>query len=166
MAIPRNLANIAPHVAGSSGGITGLTFNATQSASAGANTLDDYEEGTWSPVLTPASGTITANAANDTGAYTKVGRLVTVTGQIVFTSSSASGTITLSGLPFSVANLTETSERFCGNVSLGGFTTGNGLGFVLVDSGTSGSLFTSTAGTPVIAASGSEIYINFSYFTS
>jgi hypothetical protein len=47
MAIPRNLANIAPHVAGSSGGITGLTFNATQSASAGANTLDDYEEGTW-----------------------------------------------------------------------------------------------------------------------
>jgi hypothetical protein len=43
MAIPRNLANIAPHVAGSSGGITGLTFNATQSASAGLNTLDDYD---------------------------------------------------------------------------------------------------------------------------
>ena len=145
---------------------TGITFPATQSASTDANTLDDYEEGYWFPVLTPASGTITVTAGNTKGAYTKVGRLVTVTGDAAYTSSAASGAITLSGLPFSVnTSLDETSERFSGGVFLNGWTTGDGYGAVLVDSGTSGSLRTSISTNPVPDAS-FEIYISFSYFTT
>ncbi len=100
MAIPRNLANIAPHVAGSSGGITGLTFNATQSASAGANTLDDYEEGTWTPAWAfSTSGS--APVVVQYSSYTKIGRLVMVSARF-YTSptSSPTGNATITGLPF------------------------------------------------------------------
>jgi len=59
---------------------TGITFPATQSASTDANTLDDYEEGTFTPTLTGVGGTaITYSAgASDAGYYTKVGNTVTV----------------------------------------------------------------------------------------
>jgi hypothetical protein len=52
-------------------GTGGLTFNGDTAA---ANALDDYEEGTWTPSLTNATGTF----SNDGATYTKVGRIVTV----------------------------------------------------------------------------------------
>ena len=110
MAIPRNLANIAPHVAGSSGGITGLTFNATQSASAGANTLDDYEEGTWTPAFTPASGSYTSlTYSQQNGHYTKIGNMVYALANITVSAvntSGASGDLNITGFPFSLAGET------------------------------------------------------------
>ena len=78
----------------------GITFPATQSASTDANTLDDYEEGTWSATLTPTiSGSITVG--NNTGWYVKVGNLVTV-GVNIFMSSVSSpvGQVQINGLPF------------------------------------------------------------------
>jgi hypothetical protein len=100
MAIPRNLANIAPSVAGNSDGVTGITFAATQSASGDANTLDDYEEGTWTPTITGGSN-ITSLTGVD-GKYVKVGKLVyceaNFTGNI--TSSSAETNFEFA-LPFS-----------------------------------------------------------------
>jgi hypothetical protein len=106
MAIPRNLANIAPHVAGSSGGITGLTFNATQSASAGANTLDDYEEGTWTPVYTGTGGSIGSTAYSfQAGTYTKVGNLVTIGMKLGLTNKGSwTGVVLITGLPFTAAS--------------------------------------------------------------
>jgi hypothetical protein len=53
---------------------TGITFPATQSASSNANTLDDYEEGTWTPVNV---GMTFAGTALYNASYTKIGRLVT-----------------------------------------------------------------------------------------
>jgi hypothetical protein len=53
---------------------SGITFPATQSASSDANTLDDYEEGTFSPSATPASGSFTT--VTQSGNYTKVGNVV------------------------------------------------------------------------------------------
>jgi hypothetical protein len=82
----------------------GITFPATQSASTNANTLDDYEEGTWTPVIT--DGTNNATMATGNGAtYTKIGRSVTVNG-CCFTSSlgSVTGVVKISGLPFTVAS--------------------------------------------------------------
>jgi hypothetical protein len=58
---------------------TGITFPATQVASANANTLDDYEEGTWTPTYVASTTdftSITYQAQN--GTYTKIGRLVIV----------------------------------------------------------------------------------------
>ena len=80
---------------------SGITFSATQSASSNANTLDDYEEGTWTAAFVPStSGTITMN--NATGTYTKVGRVVTLNGNLTVTSvSSPVGYLQITGLPFS-----------------------------------------------------------------
>jgi len=79
---------------------TGIAFPATQSASSDANTLDDYEEGTWTPVVTSQSGSITSYTA--TGTYTKVGRIVTIYSNIQVTNiGTASGQLFINGSPFS-----------------------------------------------------------------
>jgi hypothetical protein len=56
----------------------GIAFPATQSASSNANTLDDYEEGTWTPTLSYASGTSGVIHIGQSGSYVKVGRAVHV----------------------------------------------------------------------------------------
>ena len=71
-----------------------------------ANKLDDYEEGTWEPTLQGTGGdpTVTYNA--DTGgSYTKIGRMVYLTGAIRWSSApnGGSGTAMIGGLPFTNA---------------------------------------------------------------
>lgn len=79
----------------------GITFPATQSASTDANTLDDYEEGTFTPVDGSGAGlTLTVNAAT----YTKVGNMVTVFMDISYPTNSNSTGPVMSGLPFTVGN--------------------------------------------------------------
>ena len=80
---------------------TGIAFPATQSASSDANTLDDYEEGTWTVTATPStSGSITLSGSTNTGSYIKVGRMVTVmAGVNVSALSSPVGKISIN-LPF------------------------------------------------------------------
>jgi hypothetical protein len=86
----------------------GITFPATQSASSDANTLDDYEEGTWTPVLTFATpGTVSVGYQTREGFYTKIGRFVHFSCFIslnAFTKGTASGNLRVSGLPFTVQN--------------------------------------------------------------
>jgi hypothetical protein len=65
-----------------------IIFPATQSASTDANTLDDYEEGTFTPTVTFQSGSATYTSS---GTYTKVGRLVLCHVRITITSAGASG---------------------------------------------------------------------------
>ena len=81
---------------------SGITFPATQVASSNANTLDDYEEGTWTPV--PAGGTTagTYTLGDITGHYTKVGRQVTVICAIYAISFTGIGDFYITGLPFTV----------------------------------------------------------------
>ena len=76
----------------------GIAFPATQVASSDANTLDDYEEGTWTPHI---SGTATYTA--QAGVYTKVGRLVTATFDITILLRGTGDIATVSGLPFSAS---------------------------------------------------------------
>jgi hypothetical protein len=88
-----------------SGGIlqlsSGITFPATQVASSDANTLDDYEEGTWTPTVNGYNSAPTITYTSQTGTYTKVGRQVTVSFKIVVaTSIGGSGEILVAGLPF------------------------------------------------------------------
>lgn len=83
-----------------------IAFPATQNASADANTLDDYEEGSWSPTLAGAGGS-GITYGTQVGRYVKVGRLVTAQCTIVLTSKgTASGSLTISGLPFTTENTT------------------------------------------------------------
>jgi hypothetical protein len=68
-----------------------------------ANKLDDYEEGTWTPSVAPASGTVTLSGAH--GSYTKIGRVVYLTAFCVVSSvSSPSGQLNLQSIPFTPQN--------------------------------------------------------------
>jgi len=72
---------------------------------ASANALDDYEEGTWTPVLQAYSGgVLTATYSSQSGTYRKFGNLVFITFGVTCTaiSSQASGNdySVISGLPF------------------------------------------------------------------
>jgi len=80
----------------------GITFPATVSASSDANTLDDYEEGTWTPTASSATGSITSYTSD--GTYTKVGDLVFVRGRVNLTNvGTAGGRLLMAGLPFTTA---------------------------------------------------------------
>lgn len=100
-------------ISGTTGTFTGLVdisaagagqiqFPATQNASSNANTLDDYEEGTWSPAFAIAGGSVTNTTQS--GFYTKVGNLVTAWGHLVTNGVSGSGNVTITGLPFTSAS--------------------------------------------------------------
>lgn len=82
----------------------GVKFPATAVASADANTLDDYEEGTWTPVLTfDTPGDLAITYSTQLGWYTKIGNLVTVNWSMVtsaFTHTTASGNSKITSLPF------------------------------------------------------------------
>ena len=67
----------------------------------GANFLDDYEEGTWTPVLAQADGGGTFTYSVQSGSYTKVGRLVTCQGQISLSaiSNNTASTLRIGGFP-------------------------------------------------------------------
>jgi len=72
-----------------------------------ANTLDDYEEGAWSVNLTMSGGSVSYNSLS-AAKYTKVGRKVTATGSLILNgTSSPSGNLGISGLPFAAANDSE-----------------------------------------------------------
>jgi hypothetical protein len=95
--------------------VNGIQFPATQSASADANCLDDYEEGTWTPVFTASTpGTFSATYSIQLGAYNKIGNLVIASFSMAGTTTkgTASGDFLISGLPFNVANTG--SDQFSG----------------------------------------------------
>jgi hypothetical protein len=80
---------------------SGITFPATQSASSDANTLDDYEEGTFTPTFNFSGSSTGITYAWQIGYYTKVGRVVTIQCYVQFgNKGSASGSLRIDGLPF------------------------------------------------------------------
>jgi len=80
----------------------GIAFPATAVGVADANTLDDYEEGTWTPSVTNAT---VVGTPTYVGTYTKIGRKVilvfkaTSTTTVAFTANST----TVTGLPFNAS---------------------------------------------------------------
>jgi hypothetical protein len=79
---------------------TGITFPATQSASSDANTLDDYEEGTFTPAFSRSGINVAYTSRN--GFYTRVGRVVTLCCDLQLSTITAqgSGVLFLGALPF------------------------------------------------------------------
>ena len=151
----------------STGTGTGITFPATQSASSDANTLDDYEEGTFTATMTPlTSGTITLSAA--TGSYTKIGRQVTVTGQFNTSAvSSPTGRLRIGGFPFTVASGTQFESRAVVGVV-------GGVAIIAIDSwvpsgGTFIDIYPTGTTTDTYASNidaSTSVYISATYFTT
>ena len=102
---------------------SGVSFPAIQSASSDANTLDDYEEGTFAVAITPASGSVTMNYT--VLQYTKVGRLVTITGECnALSVGIPSGAVTIGNLPFPNSGNSQRSSRTAFYIRAFSFTGG------------------------------------------
>jgi hypothetical protein len=105
-----------------------IQFPATQIASGDGNCLDDYEEGTWTPVLGTGSGSPVFTYNYRGGTYVKIGRQVIVWffADITVTSAGAASpgfnTSSLPIAPRSNSGLTGSSG------TNGGFMTNNGNG--------------------------------------
>lgn len=83
-----------------------IAFPASQSASTDPNTMDDYEEGTWTPLIKFGGNNVSALYSAATGEYTKVGQMAYVSGRCVFSSKGTStGDATLEGFPFTAKNV-------------------------------------------------------------
>ena len=139
-----------------------IKFPATQNPSADVNTLDDYEEGTWTPSL---GGT--ANIAGSTGYYTKIGRVVFIQGLVVVTTIGTGSTTRITGLPFNSA------------VGYSGFNIAYSLGIatavVSFEAPTTGSNFidiysrtaaASSSSANAIFGNGTQIYFSGFYMTA
>jgi hypothetical protein len=121
-------------VIGTSG--KGIDFSADSSAAGmTSELLDDYEEGTWTPTISSATGVCTLSSA--VGNYTKIGRMVYVNWRVTFSTDATVGTSTLTfgGLPFT------SSEPSMANLSLSNFSggdygTGGANGAALIGGGT------------------------------
>ena len=79
---------------------TGIAIGGTGSA----NTLSDYEEGTWTPTDTSGAG-LTFSSAN--GYYTKIGDIVVAAFKVVYPATSATNAASFGGLPFAGDNIVD-----------------------------------------------------------
>ncbi len=135
--------------------VNGVQFPATQSASADANTLDDYEEGTWTPSL---GGTATYNGRS--ARYTKIGNIVNAFCLVNVNLIGTGSTTSISGLPFVSAGRSLGSMGFFAVLSqnvvfLSPIADGSSVGFI----GTTAATSTVTDG---IAIFQNSAYVIFS----
>jgi hypothetical protein len=145
----------------------GIQFNGDTAA---ANALDDYEEGTFTPVLSFAGGTTGITYSEQNGKYTKIGRKVTVEVEIALTSKGTSvGRVEIGNLPFSgiaaiftaaieLRNVTFTQKYAIAEV---GRAAGSFFRVIFIDS-----LLNSSECTDSNTANNSVFFFSATYFTS
>jgi len=84
-----------------------IPFPAVQNASADVNTLDDYEEGTWTPVIGGVTSETGQAYTFQVGQYRKIGSFVQVEFYVeLSTEGTITGNIQIKGLPFTAASYT------------------------------------------------------------
>ena len=79
---------------------SGISFPATQSASSDANTLDDYEEGTWTPTVRGEGTAGTTTYTLQEGYYTKIGNTVFLYCSVSYSAATGTGPLQIQGVPF------------------------------------------------------------------
>lgn len=134
----------------------GVDFSADPSAAGmTSELLDDYEEGTWTPVVTSGIGSLTSVSSSAT--YTKVGRLVTVSGYIkINNNGTGSGWLAVAGLPFAVGGQGASGAVYESAV------TGNTVVISVPNGGTSYTMWTYNNGYP--GGTNAQFNFSFSYF--
>jgi hypothetical protein len=101
----------------------GIYIQASSATPVAANYLDDYEEGTWTPVVADASSGGNTSASVFTGDYTKVGNLVFVNCSLVdidTTGLTAGNDLYIQGLPFTPKSGTLFAGSVFGRVTISG----------------------------------------------
>jgi hypothetical protein len=120
------VGNATPAASGS-----GITFPAAQSASSDANTLDDYEEGTYTPTVSYSGSTSGITYASRTGSYTKIGNVITVQVMVTLTNKGTGSGSVIVSLPFT--NKAERAGLAIGNSQ--GISANNSSYQAMVESG-------------------------------
>ena len=114
-----------------------------------ANTLDDYEEGTFTPNVYH-SGSNNSTFSTKTGEYTKIGNTVTCQVRVDHgNSGTANGDLTLGGLPFAPAQANGTMS-----IGIWGANPSSQVGNIFGGS------------TPTLFKGGSNIQTQISFFTA
>lgn len=169
----------------------GLTFPAVQVSSADVNTLDDYEEGTWTPNyisndIFNGDITITYSTTPTKGRYRKIGAVVFIEFSIVTSSVTVTGAtsdvLSVEGLPFApISGFPLGSSQILINQNLGWttaapafgqITTGNfsfATGSITLSTKTAPNVLTPSSITGANLTSGSTkntIYASGFYFTA
>jgi hypothetical protein len=109
----------------------GIQFNGD---TADANSLDDYEEGTWTPALTTSGGT-PPTLVSSSGRYIIVGKLVTIYFKFLLSSASGgSGQLKITNAPLVLNTATIPAVGFARILDTGitlncGFLTGTVINF-------------------------------------
>jgi hypothetical protein len=136
-------------VGGATAGAGGLAFPATAVAVANANTLDDYEEGTWTPTDGSGAGLSLTSTA---GTYTRIGNVVSFNCSAQYPVTVNASNFKISGLPFGIS--------LDGGASLGytNYPTSGAL-FVQVSNATSGLRLFTTSGTFLTNANMSNVFV-------
>ena len=148
---PSFLTTIGVGGATASASGSGISFPATQSASSDANTLDDYEEGTWTPTDNSGAGLSFTTSAT----YIKIGQMVIAWCQINYPSTANGNGAAIAGLPFTTAS----------QDVYGGFTrysTSQYIYATLAQGGNYGSLY-NTSGSQITNATLSSKRVDFTY---
>ncbi len=92
--------------------VNGIQFPASQAASANGNTLDDYEEGTWTPVLGDGTNNV-STYYYQFGSYIKIGKMVYIQCTIsVNNKGSITGDLRIAGLPFTPGYLNDPNDTY------------------------------------------------------
>lgn len=106
-----------------------IAFPATANPSTNANTLDDYEEGVWTPALKFGGNAVGMAYETQSGYYTKIGRLLYLFAIIGLTAKGTStGSATITGLPFSINLASEPVTLFVDRITFGGTMEGSAAG--------------------------------------
>jgi hypothetical protein len=162
---------------GVSAGTQGIYFAPTQVTSADANTLDDYEEGTWTPTYGGSVSNPTVTYQNNLGTYTKVGRQVTLIAEIHATSASGgSGVLTVNGFPFTTSSSGGARSGFLNSYATGFSSTTTPTSMLLESSATYCQARTNATSdarsnkdvdvTVSAIYSGGRLFLSMTYFTN
>lgn len=149
-----------------------LSFPATQNPSTNVNTLDDYEEGTWTPTIGGTTTNGTYGYTAQIGSYTKVGNVVFLTGRIIVSSitAAATGLLVIRGIPFNQASSgvavgTVAYAAGWANIAPIGCYVNSNNGFIELFKWSSTVTFNRTSSAPADVLAGADIIFNLILFT-
>lgn len=96
----------------------GINFSATANtsitgASMEGELFDDYETGTWTPIIGGSTTTGTANYSTQSARYTKIGNTVHIFGYVNWNSLNGTGNLVIYNIPFVVSETGTNYEALC-----------------------------------------------------
>jgi len=134
----------------------GIDFTATPGTGT-SELLDDYEEGTFTPVITPQGGAITTYSAS--GFYTKVGNCVSVEMYLYFADTGTASGYAQATLPFAVANVCAGVGRESATVGCSILGQNSGNNMRMWDGSTASANF-------FVGGNGTEVSFSATYLTT